>query len=234
MDKTKKLKNIILNKYSSIREFARVAEIPSTTLTSALDKDIGGMAVDRVIKICEILNIDIKTFDPIESNIDSTDQHHIDMNNENSTMRDIMNRIKNRRSELNMSYQELATKTNITKSTLQRYETGSIKNMPLDKLELVANALDISPAYLMGWEDIEEKENTISIKDRKLLSNFNKLNETGKDEAIKRVSELTLIPSYTEEPEDMSIKTIAAHNDHLTEHGEMDKIMQDIEDMKKW
>lgn len=160
------------------------------------------------------------------------------MNNENSTMRDIMNRIKNRRSELNMSYQELATKTNITKSTLQRYETGSIKNMPLDKLELVANALDISPAYLMGWEDVEEKEkekeNAISIKDRKLLSNFNKLNEVGKDEAIKRVSELTLIPSYIEEPEDLSIKTIAAHNDHLTEHGEMDRIMQDIEDMKKW
>ncbi|WP_195945858.1 helix-turn-helix domain-containing protein [Paraclostridium bifermentans] len=159
MDKTKKLKNIILNKYSSIREFARIAEIPSTTLTSALDKDIGGMAVDRVIKICEILNIDIKTFDPIESNINSMDQQYIEK---------------------------------------------------------------------------EEKENAISIKDRKLLNNFNKLNEVGKDEAIKRVSELTLIPSYIEEPEDLSIKTIAAHNDHLTEHGEMDKVMQDIEDMDNW
>ncbi|KGJ48099.1 transcriptional regulator [Clostridium sp. NCR] len=162
------------------------------------------------------------------------------MNNENSTMRDIMNRIKNRRSELNMSYQELATKTNITKSTLQRYETGSIKNMPLDKLELVANALDISPAYLMGWEDINNKnvnienKDTISIKERKLLNNFNKLNETGKDEAIKRVSELTLIPSYIKEPPASNIKTIAAHNDHLTEHGEMDKVMQDIEDMDNW
>lgn len=67
MSKTEKLKNIILSRYSSIREFSRIVDIPSTTLTSALDKDIGGMAVDRVIKICEILNINIKNFDPIEN-----------------------------------------------------------------------------------------------------------------------------------------------------------------------
>ena len=67
MNKTEKLKKIILNRYSSIREFAKIAGIPSTTLTSSLDRGIGGMAVDRIIKICEILNIDVKTFDPLES-----------------------------------------------------------------------------------------------------------------------------------------------------------------------
>lgn len=67
MNKTQKLKNIILSKYSSIREFSRIVNIPSTTLTSALDKDIGGMAVDRIIKICDALNIDIKTFEPINN-----------------------------------------------------------------------------------------------------------------------------------------------------------------------
>ncbi|NFN93654.1 helix-turn-helix transcriptional regulator [Clostridium botulinum] len=65
MDKTEKLKHIILSKYNSIREFAKIVEIPSTTLTSALDKGVGGMAVDRIIKICEVLNIDIKTFEPV-------------------------------------------------------------------------------------------------------------------------------------------------------------------------
>lgn len=66
MDKTEKLKHIILSKYNSVREFSKVVEIPSTTLTSALDKGIGGMAVDRIIKICDVLNIDIKTFEPLE------------------------------------------------------------------------------------------------------------------------------------------------------------------------
>jgi len=71
MNKTEKLKHIILSKYNSIREFAKITEIPSTTLTSALDKGVGGMAVDRIIKICEVLNIDIRTFEPINNSLDN-------------------------------------------------------------------------------------------------------------------------------------------------------------------
>lgn len=65
----------------------------------------------------------------------------------------ILERIQNRRKDLGYSYQNLADKTGISKSTLQRYETGAIKNIPLDKLEILANALHTNPAYLMGWED---------------------------------------------------------------------------------
>jgi transcriptional regulator with XRE-family HTH domain len=68
-------------------------------------------------------------------------------------MTEIMRRMHNRRIELNYTYQELADKTGICKSTLQRYETGSIKNMPLDKLEVVANALRVSPGFLLGWNE---------------------------------------------------------------------------------
>ncbi|EGG83562.1 hypothetical protein HMPREF9477_00937 [Lachnospiraceae bacterium 2_1_46FAA] len=67
-------------------------------------------------------------------------------------MQEIMIRMKNRREELDMSYQTLSDKVGISKSTLQRYETGYIKNMPVDKLEDIADALQVSPAYLMGWE----------------------------------------------------------------------------------
>lgn len=65
MDKSQKLKDIILSKYKSIREFSKIIGIPNSTLVTALDNGIGGMAVDKVIRICEELNIDIKTFDPI-------------------------------------------------------------------------------------------------------------------------------------------------------------------------
>lgn len=77
-------------------------------------------------------------------------------------MNDIIARIKKRRTDLNISYQELANKTGLSKSTLQRYETGSIKNMPIDKLEVIASALDISPAYLMGWEEEKKETNPIN------------------------------------------------------------------------
>ena len=73
-----------------------------------------------------------------------------------SKMQEIMNRMKTRREELNMSYQTLSEKVGISKSTLQRYETGYIKNMPVDKLEDIAKALNVSPSYLMGWDEPNE------------------------------------------------------------------------------
>lgn len=88
MDKTEKLKHIILSKYNSIREFAKIAEIPSTTLTSALDKGIGGMAIDRVIKICEVLNIDVKTFEPI-----NTSPQKINLSSEETKLLDNFNKL---------------------------------------------------------------------------------------------------------------------------------------------
>lgn len=75
-------------------------------------------------------------------------------------MQEIMFRMKKRREELDMSYQTLSDKVGISKSTLQRYETGYIKNMPVDKLEDIAEALCVSPAYLMGWESKDDNEKT--------------------------------------------------------------------------
>ncbi len=59
-------------------------------------------------------------------------------------------RIKQRRTELGLSYQELAAITGISKSTLQRYETGSIKSIPLDKLEPLATGLKTTVMYILG------------------------------------------------------------------------------------
>lgn len=68
------------------------------------------------------------------------------------TMKAIVNRIKERRIELGYSFQDLANLTGMSKSTLQRYETGSIKNIPLDKLKVLASALRVSPEWIMGWD----------------------------------------------------------------------------------
>ena len=67
------------------------------------------------------------------------------------TMHNIVERIKSRRRELNFSFQNLADLTGMSKSTLQRYETGGIKNIPLDKLKTLAKALEVSPEWIMGW-----------------------------------------------------------------------------------
>lgn len=74
------------------------------------------------------------------------------------TMREIVDRIKARRIELKYSYQDLADKTGLSKSTLQRYEAGAIKNIPLDKVKDLARGLNVSPEWLMGWEETSLNE----------------------------------------------------------------------------
>lgn len=59
-------------------------------------------------------------------------------------------RISLRRKELGLSYQELADRTGISKSTLQRYETGGIKSIPLEKLGALANGLETTEMYILG------------------------------------------------------------------------------------
>ena len=57
-------------------------------------------------------------------------------------LNDIAARIKQRRIDLNLSLQAVADAADMSKSTLQRYETGSIKNIPLKKLDDLARALN--------------------------------------------------------------------------------------------
>lgn len=143
---------------------------------------------------------------------------------------DVGLKIFNARKNLKLSRVELGKKVNLHESTVKRYEDGHIKSLDIEKLKEFANALDISPAYLMGWEEIDtnKKENNktetlLSIKEHKLLKNFNKLNETGKDEAIKRVEELTCINKYIDTDntiidKDLSyLNPVAAHDDNLTD-----------------
>lgn len=66
---------------------------------------------------------------------------------------DVGKRIKERRKELNLSVDELAQKLNKNRTTVYRYEKGDIENLPLDILGPLAEALNTTPAYLMGWEN---------------------------------------------------------------------------------
>lgn len=65
---------------------------------------------------------------------------------------DVGKRIRERRKELNMSVDELARKLNKNRTTVYRYEKGDIENLPIDILRPLAEALNTTPAYLMGWE----------------------------------------------------------------------------------
>ena len=61
-------------------------------------------------------------------------------------------RIKQKRIEANLSQDELAKKVGYkSRSSIQKIE--SARNLPITKVEKMANALDCDPGYLMGWTE---------------------------------------------------------------------------------
>ena len=68
-------------------------------------------------------------------------------------MNNIALRIKQRREQLGMSAEQLAEKIGKAKTTIYRYENGFIEKMPSSVLSDIANALNVTPTFLMGLED---------------------------------------------------------------------------------
>lgn len=68
-------------------------------------------------------------------------------------------RIKSLIEESGKSYQDLEKLTGVKKSSLQRYASGVTTKIPLDVIEKLSIAFNVSQEYLMGWD---EKENSPS------------------------------------------------------------------------
>lgn len=64
----------------------------------------------------------------------------------------VSSRMAERRKQLGLSYQVLAERTGLTKSTLQRYEKGNIRNAPISRLEDLCRGLEMSVEELMGLQ----------------------------------------------------------------------------------
>ena len=65
----------------------------------------------------------------------------------------IGDRIKQRREALGMTQTALADLIGTTKQNIYKYENGIISNIPSDRVEAIAAALNTTPSVLMGWED---------------------------------------------------------------------------------
>lgn len=96
----------------------------------------------------------------------------------------IGDRIKKQRELLGISQVELAEKIKVSKQTLYKYENNVITNIPSDKIEIIGKVLEVSPSYLMGWEDNLENASDILpdlVSDSELLDNLKMLMELSKE-----------------------------------------------------
>ena len=64
-------------------------------------------------------------------------------------------RMKQRRKELGLSAEKVAERPGVSPATVYRYENGDIDKVPGERLAPIANILQTTPAFLMGWESSE-------------------------------------------------------------------------------
>lgn len=118
--------------------------------------------------------------------------------------------IRTLRKQNNLTQKQLGElcKPSISESTIRKYELGLL-NPKVQTIEKIANALCVDKWEIIGFSEgfwIADSSNpTFSIQEQTpeslLLTNFSKLNQTGKKEAVKRLEELTQIPTYTKPEE---------------------------------
>ncbi|MDP4119648.1 MAG: helix-turn-helix domain-containing protein [Bacillota bacterium] len=92
--------------------------------------------------------------------------------------------IKLYRKNCGLTLEEVAKYLDVSRQTVQKYESGVVLNISSDKIEKMAKLFNVSPAQLIGWdisnnnkqkspmpESIEENLKTAELK--KLLNNLN-------------------------------------------------------------
>ena len=62
-------------------------------------------------------------------------------------------KIESRRKELGLTLDDIAKEIGVAKSTIQRYEKGSIEKIKLPVIEAIARVLSVDPAWLCGKSD---------------------------------------------------------------------------------
>lgn len=76
--------------------------------------------------------------------------------------------LKEERLRNKLSQEEVAKAIGSTKQAIYKYENGIVTNIPMDKLQIMANLFGVTPAYLMGWEE-ENSPDQLTEGETKLL-----------------------------------------------------------------
>lgn len=70
-------------------------------------------------------------------------------------------RIFEKRTELGLTMEQLAEKVGVTKSTVNKWEKGYIKNLKADVLYSLSNIFNVSPFWLLGYNDDDKRNHYI-------------------------------------------------------------------------
>ena len=105
-------------------------------------------------------------------------------------MSKVADRIKECREERGMNADQLGKIIGRDRSMIFRYEKDEIGNIPINVIQEMAIALDVNPAYLMGWSDekttFRNKEPIAQMDDEhaELIERYDALDQSKKDQLM--------------------------------------------------
>lgn len=89
-------------------------------------------------------------------------------------------RIKERRLIMDYTQEELAQKLGLQKSAIAKYENGRVENIKRSVIAQMANILQCSPAYLMGWSEEAQEQTSVTELEQDHLNKYRFIDDKGK------------------------------------------------------
>ena len=87
-------------------------------------------------------------------------------------MNSLGTRIKELRILSGLSQEELGKQVGVQRAAINKYEKGSVTNIPLTTIERMAMVFDVSPTYIVGWSDSNMNPLALEIKILQGVSNL--------------------------------------------------------------
>ena len=117
-------------------------------------------------------------------------------------------RIKYLRQLTNMSQEELGRRVGVQRAAINKYEKGTVENIPIKTIEKIADVFDVSPTYIVGWNG--DSGNPLSVEVKllqgvkryyggevvEIIEQYVHLNSIGKKRVLQYIEDMSLI--YTD------------------------------------
>lgn len=139
-------------------------------------------------------------------------------------------KIKERRTFMGYTQEELGEKLGLQKSAIAKYENGRVENIKRSVIVKMAEILDCSPCYLLDWEENKIEVNDMSYDDKyinEIQIEANKMNARGKIKLLNTAREMNCNPLYND---NYQIELAAAHHRTDVEYSE-EEVKSDLDMM---
>lgn len=110
--------------------------------------------------------------------------------------------IKHMREAHGWSQEELGRRIGVKRAAVQKYEKGTVSNIPISTVERLALIFETTPAHLLGWDDRDSASYEVKLLSEvahfygdsvvELIDRFQMLSTDGKAKVIQYAADIHL------------------------------------------